>query len=311
MKIESAADVRLVGSQLSNWGRWGESDELGTLNHLTPERVRAAAACVRSGRAVSLSMELGDKGPWTPESGGRRYNPRHTMTVLGEIEFAGGFRFTDDSLDLPLQASTQWDALAHVFYDGFMYNGYAAETVTADGARFNSIDRVNDRLVGRGVLLDVARHRGVEYIEDGDAITSDDLDACASSQHVDVRPGDIVLVRVGMVGRAVRTGWWPGFVAASAGLSVTCAPWLYEHDIAAIAADNLGVEVMPHEVPDCAFPLHMIAMRNMGMMFGELWHLDDLSEACAAESRYEFMISAQPLRVTGGVGSPVNAMAIL
>jgi kynurenine formamidase len=231
-----------------------------------------------------------------------------------ELESAftrGPMRFNDDYIIMALQASTQWDALAHVYYDGLLYNGFPAGAVTSRGASRNAIDQVATRggVTGRGVLLDVARFRGLDSLPPSTAVLPEELDATARAQGVQIKRGDIVLI---------RTGWWPRFaeirdgtrwLMGSPGLSWRCVQWLSDNEIAAVAADNQSVEVMPPE--DGVFLLfHMLAIRDLGMMLGEIWDLESLAADCAHDGVYDFFLSAAPLEVTGAVGSPVNPIAI-
>jgi hypothetical protein len=184
------ATVRRLAERCSNWGRWGADDQLGTLNHIRPEDVVAAAALVRSGRTFSLAIPVDEQGPQTGGFG--RFNPIHLMirdgnaAVTGTVvrDFYGGrdrwIRGTDDLLILPLQSGTQWDALAHIVFDGRIYNGYDATSVGSRGAIVDDIAVARDRIVGRGVLLDVARARGVPWLEPGDQIHAEVADVLTS-----------------------------------------------------------------------------------------------------------------------------------
>jgi kynurenine formamidase len=302
----------------SNWGRWGADDELGTMNHVGPEQVVAAAQLVRQGKVISMTMPYNLRGPQT---GDIRANPLNVMTATGtdymmgaqnelpgDLGDAKGFGYADDVLLMPNQAGSQWDALAHIFWRGRMYNGYPADAVTAQGAQRCGIDKHRESFVMRGVLLDVARHHGVDDLEPGYAITADDLDRTAESQGVEVRKGDCVIVRTGML--EARRGQWGDYNGGPApGLSLHTAPWLYEHDVAAIATDTWGAEVRPNEV-DLFQPLHIVALVHMGMPFGEIWDLEAISNDCASDGVYEFLLSAPPLPITGAVGSPLNALAV-
>ncbi len=303
-----ARTVRELGRRYSNWGRWGPDDEFGTLNHLTPERVLAATKLPRSGEVFSLGLPFEADGP----ARGRRFNPIHTMLVDGgdAQEHPGGFGYADDAIHMPTQCATQWDALSHVFYDGKMYNDRDAALVSSSGAAANGIEKLARGVVGRGVLLDVARHRRVGHLEDGEAILPEELDACAEDQGVTVGPGDVVLVRTGKLGRHRSQGSWDGYVGPSPGLSLRCARWLFEREIAAVATDTFCVEVHPAETPDCVMPLHMVSLRNTGLLLGEMFVLDALAEACAADGDHAFLFTAPPLPITGGVGSPINPLAI-
>jgi kynurenine formamidase len=317
MSAKITADtVREWGRRYSNWGRWGEEDEKGALNFITPERVLTATALPRRGQVISCGLDFDHKGPQSGAGG--RHNPIHFMLATGSDALAGaqdaipgGFRYADDAVTMPLQCGTQWDALSHVFYDGKMYNDRDIALVTSRGARKNGIEAAKNGVVGRGVLLDVPRHRGELWLEDGFAIGPEILDACAEAQGVTIESGDVVLVRTGMMTRCLSEGSWEGYCGGPApGLSVHCAAWLYDREIAAVCTDTWGIEVLPNETEDCFQPLHMISLRNTGVLFGEIFHLDALAEACAEDQGYAFLFAAPPLPITGAVGSPINPLAI-
>ncbi|MET0704995.1 MAG: cyclase family protein [Mycobacterium sp.] len=330
--MASLNDFRRLGDDLRNWGRWGEDDELGTLNFITAEKVAQAAGLVKHGKVFPLGVDFGSAGP----QGAFQYrqNPVHVMTVdggdadtliryapewkrnsvaqqlSGSFEGANNpFRFNDDMIIMPLQAATQWDALSHVYYDDKLYNGFPANSVTSLGAFHCGIDKVDGKgITSRGVLLDVVKHRGAEvFLELGRPITPAELDDVANAQGVTIERGDIVLV---------RTGWWARFLQngdgtePGAGLDWRCASWLHDHEVAAVAADNLMVEDPVSDVDGTFLPMHMICLRDMGMMFGEYWNLTALAADCAADGVYEFQLIAPPLSVVGAVGSPVNPIAL-
>lgn len=311
-----ARTVREWGRRYSNWGRWGTDDQRGTLNFITRERVLAACSLPTAGQVVSCALPFDQKGPQNGLAG--RHNPIHYMLADGGDALAGaqdflpgGFNYADDAVNMPLQCGTQWDSLAHVFYDGRMYNDRDVRLVTSRGALANSIDQIKDGVVGRGVLLDMPRYLRVPWLDDGTRILPEDLDACAEVLGVTVESGDIVLVRTGMMTRCLEQKSWEGYCGGPApGLSVHCARWIYEREIAAVATDTWGMEVIPNETEDCFQPLHMIALRNTGLLIGEIFHLDDLSRACAADGNYAFLFTAPPLPITGAVGSPINPLAI-
>jgi len=212
---------------------------------------------------------------------------------------------------MPLQCGTQWDGLSHIFRNGKMWNGYAATEVTAAGAARNGIEQLASSLVGRGVLLDIARFKKVEYLERGYGITVDDLNGAAAAEGVEVREGDIVIVRTGEMGRCQREhNWGPYPGGDSPGMSFYTAPWLAEKRIAAIATDTWGAEMRPNELPNSFQPLHLVMVVNMGLLVGEIWSLEALGDACAADGRYEFLFVGPPLPFTGAIGSPLNPLAI-
>jgi kynurenine formamidase len=314
-------EVRKLADQCSNWGRWGPDDELGTLNHIQPADVVAATRLVRDGRVFSLSIPVDEAGPQAGVLG--RFNPIHLMfrdgnaAVTGTVlrDFYGGrdrwIRGTDDLLILPLQSGTQWDSLAHIIFEDKLYNGYDATEVSSKGARRNDIAKTRDRFVGRGVLLDLPRHLGRSWLEPGEVITAAQLEACARSEGVAVGRGDIVLIRTGQIAQCRAAGSWGDYAGGPApGIGLDTAPWIFEHDLAAVASDTWGLEVLPNETPDVFQPLHIILIVRMGLLMGEIFDLEALAEDCAADGRYEFLFAAPPLVITGGVGSPVNPLAV-
>ncbi len=290
--------LRKLAMQVRNWGRWGADDEIGTLNFITPEAVASACRLATTGKVFALGIPLQREGP---QSGTRqRFNPIHTM-----------FRDGGDAPRTPAQCVTQWDSLAHVFYEGKMYNGYDAALVTSSGTAKNSIDKTKSRIAGRGVLLDVARWKGVRALEPGYAITPADLDATAATQKVEVRRGDILLIRTGHMSRYLDRNDWRNYdLDDSPGVSVHTAPWMHAKEIAAVAADNYAVEVRPSQLPPFRSPFHICAIPNMGLTLGEIFYLEELAADCAADGRYAFLLVAPPLPVTRGVGTPINPYAI-
>lgn len=303
--------------RLSNWGRWGADDQRGTLNLITPEKMVEAARLVTAGKAFSLQLPLDGDGPQTGAFG--RVNPVHQMVATGTDHraqaqaYSGdplGFGFADDSMFLFLQGGTQWDALGHIFRDGTLYNGHSAAHVSAGGAARGGIENV-PTLASRGVLLDMPRYFGVGHLEPGHAIGPADLDGACAAEGVEVRSGDVVLVRTGdMKARRDQPGW-AGYSAGDApGLSLLAAPWLRDHDIAALATDTWGAEVRPNEIAGTFQPLHLIMLVSMGLFVGEIWYLDELAEDCAADGRYEFLFVGPPLVIPRAVGSPLNPQAI-
>src|ERR1700733_9079569 len=194
-------DIQAASERWKNWGRWGAEEEAGTLNNISPQDIINAARLIRKGKVFSLALNYDNKGP---QNGlwGNRFNPIHTMLATGTDAVAGrqdsiGIRYADDMVSMPLQCGTQWDALGHVFNGEKMWNGYDARLVDANGAEKNGIEKVKDKMVGRGVLLDVARYRGVDSLEDGYGISIADLESCAKDQGVEVRKGDFVIFRTG------------------------------------------------------------------------------------------------------------------
>lgn len=315
IKVNRAAINEAV-EKLSNWGRWGPDDELGTLNLVTPDHVREAAGLILRGRTFALGLPLDEK----IQSGlfGGRWNPIHTMLATGTDAVAGNqdtgqafLRYADDAVNLPCQCSTQWDALAHIFFDDKMYNGYPATLVDARGARKNGIENYKDRMVGRGVLLDVARYKGVASLDDGYPVTNADLDGTAAAQGVEVRTGDFVILRTGHQERCLAKGDWTGYAGGDApGLAFETCYWIRERDIAAICADTWGCEVRPNETDEANQPWHWVVIPAIGIAMGEIFYVKELAEDCAADGIYEFFFCAPPMNLPGGCGSPINPQAI-
>jgi kynurenine formamidase len=329
--MATMADFRSAAQRVSNWGRWGDDDQLGTLNFITPQKVAAAGALVRAGKVFPLGVPFGSSGPQGDFL--YRQNPVHLMTVdggdtetfvkhalawadnpvaqqIGETFAASPLRFNDDMIIMPLQAATQWDALSHCYYDGQLYNGFASGCVSSLGAARCSIDAViSAGIVSRGVLLDVVRHRGLEVCLDAEKlVTPEELDAVAEAQGVRIESGDIVMV---------HTGWWSEFrrtgnrSAPVAGLDWRCAEWLHAHEVAAVACDNVAVEdLLTMGVDGMFLPFHALCLRDMGLMLGEFWDVSRLAADCAQDGVFECQVVAPPLNVTGAVGSPVNPIAI-
>lgn len=314
MPNSDLAQVNELAQRYRNWGRWGDDDQVGSFNFITADHVVRAAGLVRRGVVFSLALPLDDEGPQTGAYG--RINPLHTMLQDGGDIISGAQdhmlnRYTDDAIYMPLQCSTQWDALAHIFHEGQMYNGHGPERVTSGGAQVNDIANQKDKIVGRGVLLDMPRFKDVPWLPEGYAIQAEELEACADAQGVEVGEGDIVLVRTGAIAQVRDRGSWGTYAAGPApGLGVSTANFFAPRKVAAIVTDTWGLEPQPNETTDIFQPLHAILLVNAGILLGEMFDLEALAEDCAGDRVYEFMLVAPPLTVTGGVGSPVNPQAI-
>jgi kynurenine formamidase len=283
-------------NHLSNWGRWGAEDERGSLNLITPELIKQAAGLVKTGQVYSLAMPLEADGPQWPA----RHKTWTVTTFRNDPADSGS---ADDVVTMHSHSGTHMDALCHVWYHNQLYNGFnAAENISTKGAVRNSIDKV-PFIIGRGVLLDIARWKGVDHLGLGEPVTASDLDQCAESQSIKPQTGDILLV---------RTGWLRVFEKDRAlfdrgepGLDLSTLPWLKRHDIVAVGVDNHAVEVLAAIPPD-GVPFHRIAIRDLGIYLLEYLNL----EALAASRVYEFLFIVAPLKLTAGVGSPINPIAI-
>ena len=304
--------------QCSNWGRWGEEDEVGALNFIGPEQVRASAALVTRGRSISLTLPYDS---WGPQSGAFRSNPQLLTTTTGLDHLAGeqdplpggwgpakGFGYADDMLVMNTQSGTQWDALSHIFWRGRMWNGRSAGEVTSSGSKRNGIENYTARIATRGLLVDLATERGVETLDPGYAVTAEEIEGFLDAHALHVRRGDALLVRTGFM--AARRQKWGDYAGGPApGLSLHTAPWLHRAEVAAVATDTWGVEVRPNEI-DYFQPLHIVSLVHGGLAFGEMFDLDELAADCATDGVYEFMFLASPLPLTGGTGAPVSAVAL-
>lgn len=309
-------DVDTLSRRLSNWGRWGADDQIGTLNLVTERKRLEAALCVRRGDVYSLALELQSDMPQPAGSG--RLNLQHLMVATGTDAAVSGDQveaYADDVIYMSVHASTHWDALSHVFHHRAMYNGRGCGLVTARGAAMNDIVPVARRMVTRGVLIDVARYLGKDALPCDHKITVAELEGALSEQRVDVSCGDALLIRTGYLGQIRAAGNWAEFtevdgaLPAEPGIAVGSLPWLHELGVAAVACDNWAVEWLagPQVV---GLPVHTIGIVHMGLLLGEIFELDALATACAGDGRYEFLLAAGPLPIRGGVGGPVNPMAV-
>jgi kynurenine formamidase len=303
-------ELKQLAKRVSNWGRWGDDDQRGTLNFITPEAVRRGVAAVRRGVSFSLSIPYDEDGPQTGVIPGR-INPKRTM-LMANAPFTGDpadFTTSDDRVEMGVQAATHWDGLAHVGYEGLLYHNTPDSVVTQDaGAAELGVEHYGP-IVTRGVLLDIARLKGVEYFDDSYAIGGDDLAAAEQQAGVTVESGDVLLVRTGQM-EWLRRGDRQRFGDPSPGLGIGAIEYLHDKQVAAVATDTLVFEVWPSEDPAALLPVHMIDLRDMGLVQGQLWHLDELATDCAADGVYEFLFTSAPLNLHGGVGSPPNALTI-
>jgi kynurenine formamidase len=295
----SPAEVQVLHRSLSNWGRWGERDQLGALNLITPAKRVAAAALVRSGRTVSCARPL----PTAPAAD----NPApvvHLMTATATEGYGGDYV----ALASHGYATSHIDALCHIFHDGKLYNGHPIERVTARGALELGIHELRDGVVSRGVLLDVPRARGVAYLEPGEPIFVDDLERAEAQCAVRVEEGDVLLLHTGRWAcRDARGAWNAGELLA--GLDASCLPWLRERGVAALGCDGVS-DVLPSRVAGVTLPIHEVAIVALGLHLIDNLDLGRLAEACAEEERWEFLLTVAPLVLRRGTASPVNPLAV-
>jgi kynurenine formamidase len=295
-----------LNSKVGNWGRWGKDDERGAANFASTERIQnAASSLVRKGKVYSLAIPLQTSDvPVLPP----RVAPQHFMRLDGGdyaagLKRKGGFQTSDDFIALGTHTTTHIDALAHVWYDDRLYNGFSANTVRSNGAKHCGIDKLV-HLVGRGVLIDLCAQRALPHLPSGEVIKPEQIEACAKAQGVELHEGDILLLRTGWM-EVFRKEGRDAFFQGEPGIGRESAEWIGRKGFAAVGADNWGVEAIPVE-GDIPGPVHRRLIRDFGVSLMELFNLDEL----AADRVYEFLFVAAPLRITGGVGSPLNPLAI-
>ncbi len=299
-------EFRDLFDEVCTWNRWGDDARIGGLHHLTPARVAAAAGEVRLGRQVPLGLPL-----QTSTSLDNPEPPVHHMTALGDVPVgSSALRFATDYLGMNVHgdAHTHLDALCHVVFDGRLYDGISADTLTSAGASALGVDVVDRGVVGRGVLLDVARVRRTSWLEPGDAATVEDLLAAEQAQDVRVGAGDILVVRVGHRSRRNALGAWD-VGASRAGLHPLVARYLGERQVAVLGSDSNN-DAAPSVVSGVPFPLHVLAINAMGVHLLDYLDLEELSGVCEDLGRWSFLCVLAPLRLVAGTGSPVNPIAL-
>jgi kynurenine formamidase len=302
------AEVLEMFESLSNWGRWGADDKLGTLNLITPEVTKAAAALVRHGRTVSLARTISPK--YAPDN---TNPPLHFMLASGEGAPAQGQGHSADWYGLACHghSMTHLDSLGHLFWNGKMYNGRLASRVgQATGAMDGSIEDAGDGVMTRGVLLDLPRALGVPYLEPGHRITPDELESAEVIAGVQVRSGDAVLIRTGRDADRTQRGPHLPDEHGCAGLSASCLPWIRERGIALLGSD-VAHDALPSLYHRVGGPIHSVGIVGMGLWLLDNAYLDALAAATAEASQWEFLFALGPLKLKRGTGSPVNPLAVI
>jgi kynurenine formamidase len=303
------AEFTDLARSVNNWGRWGADDQRGTLNLIDDAKVREATALVRHGKRFSLAIPMSEDGPQLGFVKGRT-NP--TRTTIAHHELMGGddagVRFNDDAVSMGVQAATHWDALAHVSYDGRMYNGYPTDVVDDTGATKLGADKLGP-IVGRAVLLDLPRALGVERLDGGHAVTAADLDQAVDLAGTAVGAGDIVLLRTGQM-QLLHAGDRMAYLISTAGPSLHSVQWFRDRDVAAVATDNLSFEVFPGEIDGLFLPVHMLHIVEMGLVQGQNFDLETLAGDCAADGRSEMLLVATPEPIVNAAGAPTTPVAI-
>jgi len=305
----TAKEFDKIFQSVCNWGRWGKDDEKGTLNYITPEHIRTAASLVRSGRSVSLAIPINKvAGPDNPNP------PLHHITHNHDIDIPQGEpHFVLDFFGSVCHGDchTHLDSLCHVSYRKKLYNDTPVSIVSSHGPKCMDITAYAQGIVGRGVLLDIPRLRGVKWLEPGDAVRREELEAAEKAQGVALGEGDIFLSRTGHHRRRLELGPWnPDYEGEGrAGLHVDTIPLLHERKVAVFLPDGDG-ETVPCNVEGMSYPIHALQITAMGMVCADSLQFEELVSVCEEEKRWEFMVVAAPLRLPGGTGSLFNPIAI-
>src|SRR5262245_48515057 len=303
--------MQALAARVSNRGRWGTDDQRGTLNLIDAAAVQRGVGAVRAGRVFSLAIPFDESGPqWDNVHMPHRTNAR-LLTHTVSVSFTGDprdFTTSDDSFAMGSQAATDWDALSHAGYDDTLYNDTPSSAITADGGASRLGIEHFGPVVTRGILLDIARLHGVDYFDDGYPISAQDLQRAVDHAGVRVEQGDALLVRTGQL-HWLRQGDRMRLSYPSPGLGLGSLEWLHDMQVAAVATDTVTFEVMPSENRAAFLAVHMLNLRDQGLVQGQLWNLDELADDCAADDAYEFLLAATPLPITGAVGGPVAPTA--
>ena len=306
--VPSAEEVTGYMQSLSNWGRWGPDDELGTLNYITPEKRTAAAKLVQKGIAVGCARMV------YPETAQDILNsPLHYMSATGSDAPEEGVGGATDFIGLAYHGYhvTHIDSLSHFFWNARSYNGLDAKSVNSrERAAQGGVQLLENGLVTRGVLLDIARVRGVDWMKAGDGIFPEDLEAAEAAQNVKVEPGDALLYRTGWPKAREVEG--PPPLPGRPGIHSACLPWIHERGVALLAADA-ATDVSPsgygEEIP-YPLPVHAVGICAMGLWILDSGSFEALADVCARENRWEFQFIMAALRWRNATGSPVNPIAV-
>jgi kynurenine formamidase len=294
----TSTDIDRMMKELSNWGRWGKSDELGTVNLVTPAKRKAAAALVTEGLSVSLSRDTDDtKAVDNPNPFVHKMSP----------PVADQFNMDEYSVFFHGMAHTHFDSLSHVFYKGQMYNGFPAGAKPT-GMELLAVTAYKNGIFTRGVLVDIPRLRNVPYLDTNVVIYPEDLDAWEKKTGVHIESGDAVFVRTGRWARRAAKGPWD-IGSVSAGLYASTARWFKQRDIAVLGGDNSN-DAIPSGVDGASFPLHTLLLVAMGTPMFDQCDLEEISKVAAARNRWTFLFTAAPLRAAGGTGAPLNPIAV-
>jgi kynurenine formamidase len=306
-------DIDAWMKELSNWGRWGKDDQAGTVNLITPAKRRQAAALVKDGISISLALDAdiplqGQEEPSQTQGSRPRFSWEHVMMRDGQnMKNPSGYAVDSYKMTFHGNNTTHLDALCHFIFEGHIYNGFPADTITKWGATKDDVMPFKDGFLTRGILVDIPLLKGVPYMGDDEAIFPEDLEAWEKKVKVKIGSGDAVLIRTGRWLRVKEKGDLDLNVKAP-GLYATCGRWLKERDIALLGSDVVQ-DVRPSRVEGVNQPIHQMLLVAVGTPLLDNCNLERASQAAAELRRWEFMLSVAPLRVPGGTGSPFNPIA--
>ena len=315
---EQISVKELLKDSPKNWGKWGPDDEVGSLNYLTADVILAAVGSIKQGKVFTLQVKMANpEGDpvWPGRTGAvRTMVMDEGMYAAGKgPAFSGGAHYADDFMTCFLQGSTQYDALGHVWYDDQIWNGYDASTTNGGLAKASVMAIAVKGVVGRGILLDMARFRGKDVLDVGETFTHEDLLACAKAQGTEIQPRDILVIRTGWIGKfykVSREEFDGNFVEPGLTHSNELVQWFHDMEIPNLVTDTIANEVTTDPVSGVTLPLHNALMRNLGVTLTEIAWLDDLADDCAADGQWTFLYVAAPLKVVNATGAPVNPVVI-
>lgn len=298
----TADDVEKLFKEVSNWGRWGKDDQLGALNLITPAKRKQGAMLVKEGVSVSLARNA--------EETKAADNPDPFAQTMLKTGNEAGNQWAVDNFSVSYHgfAHTHMDSLCHLLHKGKMFNGYSVKEISDQGTKKLSIHNIKQGIFTRGILIDIPALRGVKYLEPGDAIYPEELTAWENRAGVKVSSGDVVFFRTGRWACRAEIGPWSVQDRGAAGLHASCAKWLRERDVAMVGSDA-AMDVMPSGIPGVSHPIHLLTLNAMGVHIFDNCDLEDIGKACAKYKRWEFLITASPIPVEGGTGSPLNPIA--
>lgn len=301
-----------------NWDKWGPDDEVGALNYLTETEVLRGVASVRQGKTFTLQVQIGhpDGDPmWPARNPSMRFNTLdHSHYHFGkQPHMAGGAAYSDDVIFMQLQGSTQYDALGHAWYDNQLWNGYDAQTTVGGMAKASVLAIAERGVVGRAVLIDMARYRGKKCLGRGETFNHLDLLDAAKAQGVTIEKRDILIIRTGSMGAFYELGkaeFFKDLMEPGLTYSRELVEWFHEMEIPNLVTDTIANEVITDPESGVQIPLHCALMRNLGIAFTEIVLLEELAADCADDGQWKFLYTAAPLKIVGGSGAPVNPVVI-